>query len=141
MGLTHWFLYAEGGTRTRMPRGATPSRWCVCQFHHFGCFAIHSRALKPSMGAPFCRPLLFLRSCGRSRRALLLLLRLRSRSRRRLGRLTLLRRRLSGRLARLCGRWLRWRGRLLILLLRSFADDGRAAGPRDQNRQRKRREP
>src|SRR6266516_6311351 len=28
--------YAEGGTRTRMPRGATPSRWCVCQFHHFG---------------------------------------------------------------------------------------------------------
>src|SRR4030095_1093700 len=19
-----------------MPRGATPSRWCVCQFHHFG---------------------------------------------------------------------------------------------------------
>src|SRR5688572_6478722 len=20
-----------------MPRGATPSRWCVCQFHHFGC--------------------------------------------------------------------------------------------------------
>jgi hypothetical protein len=27
---------AEGGTRTRMPRGATPSRWCVCQFHHFG---------------------------------------------------------------------------------------------------------
>src|SRR5207247_3896669 len=30
------FFYAEGGTRTRMPRGATPSRWCVCQFHHFG---------------------------------------------------------------------------------------------------------
>src|SRR5262245_57654422 len=27
---------AEGGTRTRTPRGATPSRWCVCQFHHFG---------------------------------------------------------------------------------------------------------
>ena len=29
-----------------MPRGATPSRWCVCQFHHFGCFksAIHGRA-------------------------------------------------------------------------------------------------
>jgi hypothetical protein len=27
---------AEGGTRTPMPRGATPSRWCVCQFHHFG---------------------------------------------------------------------------------------------------------
>ena len=20
-----------------MPHGATPSRWCVCQFHHFGC--------------------------------------------------------------------------------------------------------
>src|SRR5205809_7998907 len=29
-------MNAEGGTRTRMPRGATPSRWCVCQFHHFG---------------------------------------------------------------------------------------------------------
>src|SRR5687767_5192001 len=28
--------YAEGGTRTRTPCGATPSRWCVCQFHHFG---------------------------------------------------------------------------------------------------------
>src|SRR5437763_16459356 len=28
--------HAEGGTRTRTPRGATPSRWCVCQFHHFG---------------------------------------------------------------------------------------------------------
>src|SRR5262249_34234667 len=28
--------YAEGGNRTRTPRGATPSRWCVCQFHHFG---------------------------------------------------------------------------------------------------------
>src|SRR5438067_13612882 len=27
---------AEGGTRTRTPCGATPSRWCVCQFHHFG---------------------------------------------------------------------------------------------------------
>ena len=36
-----------------MPRGATPSRWCVCQFHHFGFF---NRALRgwrsPSMGAP-----------------------------------------------------------------------------------------
>jgi hypothetical protein len=30
------FISAEGGTRTRTPRGATPSRWCVCQFHHFG---------------------------------------------------------------------------------------------------------
>src|SRR5213080_2527551 len=29
-------FHAEGGTRTRTPRGATPSRWCVCQFHHFG---------------------------------------------------------------------------------------------------------
>ena len=29
-------MNAEGGTRTRTPCGATPSRWCVCQFHHFG---------------------------------------------------------------------------------------------------------
>jgi hypothetical protein len=29
-------LNAEGETRTPMPRGATPSRWCVYQFHHFG---------------------------------------------------------------------------------------------------------
>ncbi len=27
---------AEGGTRTRMGLPATPSRWCVYQFHHFG---------------------------------------------------------------------------------------------------------
>ncbi len=26
---------AEGGIRTHTPRGATPSRWCVCQFRHF----------------------------------------------------------------------------------------------------------
>ena len=32
--MTYW--NAEGGIRTRTPRGATPSRWCVCQFHHFG---------------------------------------------------------------------------------------------------------
>ena len=25
---------AEGGIRTRMVLPATPSRWCVCQFHH-----------------------------------------------------------------------------------------------------------
>src|SRR5690606_702297 len=30
---------AQGETRTRMPRGATPSRWCVYQFHHLGIFA------------------------------------------------------------------------------------------------------
>jgi hypothetical protein len=36
-GVTFLSWDAEGGTRTRMPRGATPSRWCVCQFHHFGC--------------------------------------------------------------------------------------------------------
>src|SRR5207253_2867340 len=34
---TFQLFYAEGGTRTRRPsRGAFPSRWCVCQFHHFG---------------------------------------------------------------------------------------------------------
>ena len=27
--------YAEGGIRTPTPYGATPSRWCVCQFRHF----------------------------------------------------------------------------------------------------------
>jgi hypothetical protein len=27
---------AEGETRTPMARAATPSRWCVYQFHHFG---------------------------------------------------------------------------------------------------------
>ena len=27
---------AQGGTRTRTPCGATPSRWCVYQFHHLG---------------------------------------------------------------------------------------------------------
>ncbi len=26
---------AEGGIRTLTPYGATPSRWCVCQFRHF----------------------------------------------------------------------------------------------------------
>ena len=26
---------AEGGIRTPTPYGATPSRWCVCQFRHF----------------------------------------------------------------------------------------------------------
>ena len=26
---------AEGGIRTPTPCGATPSRWCVCQFRHF----------------------------------------------------------------------------------------------------------
>ena len=26
---------AEGGIRTHTPYGATPSRWCVCQFRHF----------------------------------------------------------------------------------------------------------
>src|SRR6266849_972175 len=26
---------AEGGIRTHTPCGATPSRWCVCQFRHF----------------------------------------------------------------------------------------------------------
>ena len=29
-------LHAQGGTRTRTPCGATPSRWCVYQFHHLG---------------------------------------------------------------------------------------------------------
>src|SRR5216684_5556441 len=29
-------LSAQGGTRTRTPCGATPSRWCVYQFHHLG---------------------------------------------------------------------------------------------------------
>src|SRR6267142_6462623 len=85
---------------------------------------------------PVRSPLLFLRSCGRRRRALLLLL-LRSRRRGRLGRLTLLGRRLGRRLARRRGRRLHRLGRL-ILLLRSFADDGTAAGPRNQNRQRER---
>ena len=30
------FGNAQGGTRTRTPCGATPSRWCVYQFHHLG---------------------------------------------------------------------------------------------------------
>ena len=62
--------YAEGGIRTRTPRGATPSRWCVCQFHHFG-------------EVDF-RPLLLFRRRGRrcrSRSTLLLLRLLRSLSR------------------------------------------------------------
>src|SRR5262245_14082017 len=42
--------YAEGGTRTRTPRGATPSRWCVCQFHHFG-FSNSSRYFFSGVGA------------------------------------------------------------------------------------------
>ena len=28
--------HAQGGIRTRTPFGATPSRWCVYQFHHLG---------------------------------------------------------------------------------------------------------
>ena len=27
---------AQGGIRTLTPHGATPSRWCVYQFHHLG---------------------------------------------------------------------------------------------------------
>src|SRR4051794_10579003 len=30
------FRSAQGGIRTRTPFGATPSRWCVYQFHHLG---------------------------------------------------------------------------------------------------------
>src|SRR3989442_5679317 len=30
-----WVWYVEGGIRTHTPYGATPSRWCVCQFRHF----------------------------------------------------------------------------------------------------------
>src|SRR5690348_13850029 len=30
------FKSAQGGIRTRTPFGATPSRWCVYQFHHLG---------------------------------------------------------------------------------------------------------
>ena len=33
-------LSAQGGTRTRTPCGATPSRWCVYQFHHLGLASI-----------------------------------------------------------------------------------------------------
>src|SRR5882672_3224831 len=29
------YFGAEGGIRTPTPYGATPSRWCVCQFRHF----------------------------------------------------------------------------------------------------------
>ena len=29
-------LSAQGEIRTRTPYGATPSRWCVYQFHHLG---------------------------------------------------------------------------------------------------------
>src|SRR5450432_3858358 len=31
---------AQGGNRTRMPFGATPSRWCVYQFHHLGEYSV-----------------------------------------------------------------------------------------------------
>jgi hypothetical protein len=34
-GLCRTNGYAEGGIRTPTPYGATPSRWCVCQFRHF----------------------------------------------------------------------------------------------------------
>src|SRR2546428_135210 len=99
-------LSAEGGTRTRTPRGATPSRWCVCQFHHFGevLFLFRRRRRGRSVLRSGSRRLLLGRplSCGR------LLARLR--------------------------RWLLRR----ILLFGAFADDGRTAGPRNQNRQRKR---
>src|SRR5436190_24388254 len=30
-----------------MPRGATPSRWCVCQFHHFGFLTIATSSVRP----------------------------------------------------------------------------------------------
>lgn len=38
------FVGAQRGTRTRTPRGATPSRWCVYQFHQLGIVAGFSPA-------------------------------------------------------------------------------------------------
>src|SRR5216684_7576814 len=55
-------LSAQGGTRTRTPHGATPSRWCVYQFHHLGLFDSaglqrfpHSEARVPRQRAPGAR--------------------------------------------------------------------------------------
>lgn len=46
---------AQGGTRTRTPCGATPSRWCVYQFHHLGSLPVPliplGRASLPSISA------------------------------------------------------------------------------------------
>lgn len=36
---------AEGGIRTHTPCGATPSRWCVCQFRHFRTRGVSFRIL------------------------------------------------------------------------------------------------
>src|SRR6185436_19633550 len=94
-------FHAEGGTRTRTPRGATPSRWCVCQFHHFGEV---ERGLKPATTGLF----LFRRRWS-WRCALLLLLSSRCR--------------LGGRRLLARGRRLPcWRlaGRLLLLLILLF---------------------
>lgn len=42
---------ALGETRTRTPFGATPSRWCVYQFHHQGLLNMESRVgFEPTSG-------------------------------------------------------------------------------------------
>src|SRR5262245_53351654 len=43
---------AEGETRTPMARAATPSRWCVYQFHHFGVNAKTQKTCREHRGVP-----------------------------------------------------------------------------------------
>src|SRR5262245_41254209 len=100
-----------------MPRGATPSRWCVCQFHHFGEVTLWKRGLKPATTS-----LLFRR---RRRRRTLRLSRLP-------GRL------LTGRLLLIL--LLLLLVLLLLLLLRAFTNHRRATRLRYQNRKRERRD-
>lgn len=45
-------LCAQGGIRTRTPFGATPSRWCVYQFHHLGFFRCELRGSYTTERAP-----------------------------------------------------------------------------------------
>ena len=43
---------AEGETRTPMARAATPSRWCVYQFHHFGMNRKDAKEYREYRGVP-----------------------------------------------------------------------------------------
>jgi hypothetical protein len=44
------FFGAEGGTRTPTGFPTTPSRWRVCQFHHFGtCADLLKHPLRPTL--------------------------------------------------------------------------------------------
>ena len=53
---------AEGGTRTPTGLPATPSRWCVYQFHHFGIFFFIHAGMYYSCAAGYPVPVRELRA-------------------------------------------------------------------------------